>query len=50
MSADHQIVDGAPLARFVARLRELIEAGDGLAAAVAPASDSTWTGVADIAK
>jgi hypothetical protein len=27
---DHDIVDGAPAARFVQRLKELIERGDGL--------------------
>jgi len=27
---DHDIVDGAPAARFVQRLKELVEAGDGL--------------------
>jgi pyruvate/2-oxoglutarate dehydrogenase complex dihydrolipoamide acyltransferase (E2) component len=30
ISVDHDIVDGAPAARFVRRLREAIEAGDGL--------------------
>jgi pyruvate/2-oxoglutarate dehydrogenase complex dihydrolipoamide acyltransferase (E2) component len=30
VSVDHDIVDGAPAARFVRRLRELIEAADGL--------------------
>lgn len=30
ISFDHDIVDGAPAARFVQRLKELIEAGDGL--------------------
>jgi hypothetical protein len=30
LSVDHDIVDGAPAARFVRRLRALIEAGDGL--------------------
>jgi pyruvate/2-oxoglutarate dehydrogenase complex dihydrolipoamide acyltransferase (E2) component len=31
VSADHDIVDGAPLARFVRALRDLIENADGLA-------------------
>jgi pyruvate/2-oxoglutarate dehydrogenase complex dihydrolipoamide acyltransferase (E2) component len=31
VSADHNVVDGAPLARFTQRLRELIESGAGLA-------------------
>lgn len=30
ISADHNIIDGAPLARFVQRLNELIESGYGL--------------------
>nr|WP_272956507.1 2-oxo acid dehydrogenase subunit E2 [Kribbella solani] len=30
VSVDHDIVDGAPAARFVRRLRELLLAGDGL--------------------
>jgi pyruvate/2-oxoglutarate dehydrogenase complex dihydrolipoamide acyltransferase (E2) component len=30
VSVDHDVVDGAPAARFVRRLRELIEAADGL--------------------
>jgi pyruvate/2-oxoglutarate dehydrogenase complex dihydrolipoamide acyltransferase (E2) component len=30
VSVDHDIVDGAPAARFVRRLRALVEAGDGL--------------------
>jgi pyruvate/2-oxoglutarate dehydrogenase complex dihydrolipoamide acyltransferase (E2) component len=29
-SADHNIIDGAPMARFVQRMNELIEGGDGL--------------------
>ena len=32
VSADHDIVDGGPMARFVARLGELIESSYGLAA------------------
>jgi len=32
VSIDHEIVDGAPAARFVARLKELIEESHGLAA------------------
>lgn len=30
ISVDHEIVDGAPAARFTERLKELIESGDGL--------------------
>jgi pyruvate/2-oxoglutarate dehydrogenase complex dihydrolipoamide acyltransferase (E2) component len=30
LSFDHDIIDGAPAARFVSRLRELIESGYGL--------------------
>ena len=30
LSIDHDIVDGAPAARFSKRLKELIEQGDGL--------------------
>lgn len=30
ISVDHDIIDGAPAARFAQRLRELVEAGDGL--------------------
>lgn len=38
LSFDHDIVDGAPAARFIQRFKELVEAGDGLAeAAGAPA-------------
>jgi len=33
LSFDHEIVDGAPAARFASRLRELIEAGHGLGSA-----------------
>ena len=32
ISLDHDVVDGAPAARFVARLTELLEAGHGLGA------------------
>ncbi len=35
VSADHDVVDGAPLARFMARLMELVESGYGLAEAAA---------------
>ena len=35
VSVDHDIVDGAPLARFMARLKELVESGHGLAESVA---------------
>jgi len=38
VSADHDVVDGAPLARFVQRLVELIESGYGLDDASAPPS------------
>jgi pyruvate/2-oxoglutarate dehydrogenase complex dihydrolipoamide acyltransferase (E2) component len=30
VSVDHDVVDGAPLARFVQRFKELIESGYGL--------------------
>ena len=30
LASDHDIVDGAPLARFAARLRELVESGYGV--------------------
>jgi len=30
MSIDHDIVDGAPAARFIQRLKELVESGDGI--------------------
>lgn len=33
VSADHNVIDGAPLARFLTRLKELIESGYGLPAA-----------------
>lgn len=33
VSVDHDVVDGAPAARFVQRLKELVESGHGLAAA-----------------
>jgi pyruvate/2-oxoglutarate dehydrogenase complex dihydrolipoamide acyltransferase (E2) component len=36
LTFDHDIVDGAPAARFAARLSELIEAADGLAASARP--------------
>jgi pyruvate/2-oxoglutarate dehydrogenase complex dihydrolipoamide acyltransferase (E2) component len=39
---DHDVVDGAPVARFISRLRELVEGGFGLpeevAVAVEPAT------------
>ena len=35
VSVDHDIVDGAPLARFMARLKELVESAYGLAGPVA---------------
>jgi pyruvate/2-oxoglutarate dehydrogenase complex dihydrolipoamide acyltransferase (E2) component len=34
VSVDHDIVDGAPAARFTQRLKELIEEGHGLADAL----------------
>ncbi len=37
VSADHEIVDGAPVARFVRDLRALLEAADQLAESLAPA-------------
>jgi len=30
VSVDHDVVDGAPAARFIGRLRELLQAGDGI--------------------
>jgi hypothetical protein len=30
LSFDHDIIDGAPAARFISRMRELIESGYGL--------------------
>jgi len=30
LSVDHDVVDGAPAARFAAELRTLLERGDGL--------------------
>ena len=36
LSFDHDVVDGAPAARFTARLRELIGSADGLEPAVVP--------------
>ena len=30
ITVDHDIIDGAPLARFTQRLKELIESGHGL--------------------
>jgi hypothetical protein len=41
ISVDHEVVDGAPAARFTRRLKELIESGyglDGLAVEQAPQS------------
>jgi pyruvate/2-oxoglutarate dehydrogenase complex dihydrolipoamide acyltransferase (E2) component len=40
VSADHNVVDGAPFARFIQRLKELIESGYGLAAAGVEMADS----------
>jgi len=37
LSLDHDVVDGAPAARFVRRLKELVESGYGLAEAGASA-------------
>ncbi|WP_432877363.1 2-oxo acid dehydrogenase subunit E2 [Kribbella sp. CA-245084] len=34
VSLDHDIVDGAPAARFVGRLRDLLKAGDGIRSSV----------------
>jgi hypothetical protein len=36
VSADHELIDRAPLARFVRHLRGLLEAADGLPGADAP--------------
>ena len=33
VSVDHDVVDGAPAARFVSRLRELLTAGDSIPSA-----------------
>jgi pyruvate/2-oxoglutarate dehydrogenase complex dihydrolipoamide acyltransferase (E2) component len=42
ISFDHEIIDGAPAARFASRLRQLVEAGDGLTVAErAPAASAT---------
>jgi pyruvate/2-oxoglutarate dehydrogenase complex dihydrolipoamide acyltransferase (E2) component len=40
VSVDHDVVDGAPAARFIQRLKELLESGSGLAAATAAAVSS----------
>jgi pyruvate/2-oxoglutarate dehydrogenase complex dihydrolipoamide acyltransferase (E2) component len=37
LSFDHDIIDGAPAARFVARLKEMIERGYGVIEQAAPA-------------
>jgi hypothetical protein len=34
VSVDHDVVDGAPAARFIGRLRELLHAGDGISAPI----------------
>jgi pyruvate/2-oxoglutarate dehydrogenase complex dihydrolipoamide acyltransferase (E2) component len=44
ISLDHDVVDGAPAARFVSRLTELLEAGHGLCAE--PQSQATEAGAA----
>ena len=38
VSFDHNMIDGAPAARFSGRLKELIESGYGLREAAAPAA------------
>jgi pyruvate/2-oxoglutarate dehydrogenase complex dihydrolipoamide acyltransferase (E2) component len=38
VSFDHDLVDGAPAARFISRLTDLIASGEGLLAAVVPAA------------
>lgn len=38
VSFDHELVDGAPAARFISRLAGLIASGEGLRDAVAPAA------------
>jgi len=45
VSVDHDIVDGAPAARFVRRLRELIEAADGLDSPAPDAQAQTTHGI-----
>ena len=37
ISVDHDLIDGAPAARFIQRLKELIERGDGLETVIAQA-------------
>lgn len=49
VSVDHDVVDGAPAARFIQRLKELIESGHGLdaaAPAAAPEYRERGTGLA----
>jgi hypothetical protein len=44
ISVDHEVVDGAPAARFTQRLKELIESGyglDGIAVEQAPQPQET---------
>ncbi|HEU0300921.1 MAG TPA: 2-oxo acid dehydrogenase subunit E2 [Longimicrobium sp.] len=42
VSVDHDVVDGAPAARFIQRLKELLEGGDGLpSASTEPPSSSS---------
>lgn len=40
VSFDHDVIDGAPAARFLSRLRNLIESGDGLASPSAELADA----------
>jgi pyruvate/2-oxoglutarate dehydrogenase complex dihydrolipoamide acyltransferase (E2) component len=44
LSFDHDVVDGAPAARFTERLRRLLESADGLAEPAGPAPESADEG------
>jgi pyruvate/2-oxoglutarate dehydrogenase complex dihydrolipoamide acyltransferase (E2) component len=45
ISVDHDLVDGAPAARFVRRLKDLIESGDGLGDLAIESEPRPMTGV-----